>query len=580
VVKTALKPLLWENEKRETSKIRQARFSFFYPMPDLITSLRNHDLGHLQIVAELWGLELHSNELNSAAEELSASLLDPGLVHDYIDSLNPEARAALLALVTRQGRIPWAEFTRLYGEAREMGPGRRDREKPYLHPASAAEALFYRALLARTFFDTPKGPQEFAYIPDDLFAIIHHGEKQKGISVSSVNSVVDLKPLGRLATPAERAEESPADDRILDDATTLLAALRLGITAPDTKIPMQVTMDLLRAAGLINENMPQVEPVKAFLEAPRREALKILINAWRASGTFNELRLVPGLTFDGEWTNPAAATRMAMLGFLAAIPKDKWWSLPALIQDIKNTHPDFQRQAGDYDSWFIRRASDNGYLRGFTHWDEVDGALIRFFIAVILHSLGMVDIATAKPGGEVTAFRLSNPDLRKSKAEDSKMHISSQGLLTVPRLTPRAVRYQVARFCEWDTQKEDEYRYHVTPLSLQRAKEQGLKVEHLLPLLAKNSAGIPPALVKALKRWEVNGTEARVQNQLVLRVTKPEVLEQMRKSKAARFLGESLSPTAVIVKDGAQSKVLAALAELGLLAEDESTKNTKDHEGE
>jgi len=34
--------------------------------------------------------------------------------------------------------------------------------------ASPAEALFYRALLARAFFPTSDGLQEFAYIPDDL----------------------------------------------------------------------------------------------------------------------------------------------------------------------------------------------------------------------------------------------------------------------------------------------------------------------------------------------------------------------------------------------------------------------------
>lgn len=41
----------------------------------------------------------------------------------------------------------------------------------------------------------------------------------------------------------------------------------------------------------------------------------------------------------------------------------------------------------------------------------------------------------------------------------------------------------------------------------------------------------------------------------------------MRSSKAGRFLGELLSPTAVVVKEGAIQKVMTALAELGLLAE-------------
>ncbi|MGZ9224897.1 MAG: helicase-associated domain-containing protein, partial [Anaerolineales bacterium] len=152
-----------------------------------------------------------------------------------------------------------------------------------------------------------------------------------------------------------------------------------------------------------------------------------------------------------------------------------------------------------------------------------------------------------------------------------KVHVSSQGLLSVPRLVPRVVRYQVSRFCEWEEPKEDIYRYRISTRSLTRAKEQGLKVEHLLALLAKHSdAGIPPTLVKALKRWEVNRTEVRVQTQVILKVSKPEILEEMRRSKAAKFLGEVLSPTTVIVKSGAIQKVMEALTELGLLTEVEN----------
>ena len=58
-----------------------------------------------------------------------------------------------------------------------------------------------------------------------------------------------------------------------------------------------------------------------------------------------------------------------------------------------------------------------------------------------------------------------------------------------------------------------------------------------------------------------------METQVVLRVSRPEVLEEMRKSKAGKFLGEILSPTAVIVKSGAIQQVMDALAELGLFAE-------------
>ncbi len=162
-----------------------------------------------------------------------------------------------------------------------------------------------------------------------------------------------------------------------------------------------------------------------------------------------------------------------------------------------------------------------------------------------------------------------NVESLKLKAEDSKLHISSQGKVVIPRFAPRTVRYQVARFCEWNEEKTDEYKYKITSQSLTKAKEQGLKVEQLLALLAKHSdAGIPPVLVKALKRWEVNGTEARAETQIVLKVSRPEVLEELRKSKAARFLGEPLGPTTVTIKSGAIQKVMDAMTELGLLAED------------
>ena len=170
------------------------------------------------------------------------------------------------------------------------------------------------------------------------------------------------------------------------------------------------------------------------------------------------------------------------------------------------------------------------------------------------------------PAPELPALSLSKG--RKSGTFDSKIIVTSNGKITVPRNFSRTVRYQLSRFCEWDEMKGDEYPYRVTAESLRRAAEQGLKAEQLLAMLVKYTNGtVPPALVKALKRWDANGAEARVESLLVLRVSKPEIVEEMRRSKAGKYLGEVLSPTAVIVKSGAIQKVMAELAELGLLAE-------------
>jgi hypothetical protein len=533
-------------------------------MPDLFHSLLKQDIGHLRILAELWGLELKATEADGAREELTVSLLESDLLDEVIDSLSPEADSAIQELVNTGGRIPWPTFARKYGEIREAGAGKRDREKLYLQPTSATEILYYRGLLARAFFETKKGPQEFAYVPDDVLSHLNRQAREE----TEAEGGEDAEPLGRAASPGEKGEEIPADDSILDDATTLLAAQRLGIEPPGTRIPTNVLQGLLQAANLIKENVPQPEPVKAFLEASRADALAILQNAWLESDSFNELCLMPAIICEGEWKNQPQETREFLLNLLDAIPEGKWWSVSAFIRDIKQKYADFQRPAGDYDSWFIKRASDGQYLRGFSTWDQVDGALIRYFITNVLHWLAQVDLCIAEGAAEPTSFRVNSHLAQRSTVENKKLNVSSQGLISIPRLAPRVVRYQVSRFCEWEASKDEVYRYRLSTNSLARAKEQGLRVEHLLTLLSKHSeAGIPPSLLRALKRWEVNGTEARVQTQVILKVSKPEILEEMRRSRASKFLGEVLSPTTVIIKGGAVQKVMEALAELGLLTE-------------
>ena len=533
-------------------------------MPNLVQSLQSRDLGHLRIVAGLWGLELVSAETEAALKELTEGLLNRELAGEIVESLPAGARAALAELAAADGKMPWAVFARQFGEIREAGPGRRDREQVFLHPASAAETLFYRALLARAFFDTPRGALEFAYIPDDLKELIKHEGEQGNHEKPLESSPVEAP--GRLATPKERERLIPASDRLLDDATTFLAALRMGIEPPELQVPAGVVKEFLLAANILNGEAAQPEQVKSFLEMQRLQALHLLRQAWEKSGGFNELRQVPGLVCEGEWTNQPLATRSFLFHLLETLPEGKWWSLPAFIRGIQEQTPDFQRPAGDYDSWFIKRLSDGTYLRGFGSWDEVDGALIRYIITGPMFWLGVVELARPEEHESITAFRVNVQ--RGTSDEKGRLTVSSNGRISVPRLLPRAARYQMARFCEWDEAKADEYRYRVTTSSLQKARQQGLKAGQLLSLLAKYStSGIPPAFVKALKRWESNGTEARIEVQTILRVSRPEVLEELRNSKARRFLGEELGPVSVIVKPGAEPKVLAALAELGLLAE-------------
>ena len=193
-------------------------------MPDLTQSLEGNDLGYLQIVAELWGIEFRAAEFHQGLDKLVPQLLDPQLVADVVDSLPGTAKEAIEDVLNSDGRLTWALFTRRYGEVREMGPGRRDRALPYRDPLSPAEVLWYRAIIGRAFFDTPNGPEEFAFIPTDLIPLI------------LADKVTSDRTLGRAALPAEYAHQMPTSEQILADACTLLAALRIGLSEEEVRL--------------------------------------------------------------------------------------------------------------------------------------------------------------------------------------------------------------------------------------------------------------------------------------------------------------------------------------------------------
>jgi hypothetical protein len=545
-------------------------------MPDLEHALQGHDLGFLKIVAGGWGIDLNAPDAVTALPVVVQGILDHADFAEVVEALPQDAKNVLQALMEGEGRVLWATFVRKFGDLRRMGAARRDRERPDLKPSSAVEVLWYRGLVARAFLQISleENPQEYAYIPEDLLPLLPMLRSDAP------------PPLGRPASPNEAAYPILANDRILDHTCTLLAALRIKLEPeklahlPLGGIPVEALKGLLRAARLLDyDDIPHPERTRAFLEAPRGKTLAELGKGWIEDIYFNELRLLPGLVFEGDWENDPLRARRAILELVSQVPENRWWSLSAFVSAVQEQHPDFQRPAGDYDSWFIRQEGPGGgYLRGFTSWDTVDGALVRFLICGPMHWLGLVDLSSSEPDGEPTALRLSawaaalwhgSPPEGGLPKEDAPIKASGDGLLTVPRLAPRAVRYQVARFCHWEPEKEaGEYRYRVTPAGLERAKAQGLRPSQLLSLLRRYCEGtVPPHLAQALERWEISGTQARVEQVVILRVTSPEIIAALRKTRAARALGDALNDTTVLVRAGMEDLVLSALAETGYLAD-------------
>ena len=540
-------------------------------MPNLTESLQGRDLGHLMIITELWGIELEGQDNRGILNQLVSMLLGSSRVENMVASLTTAEKEVMVDLIRHSGRLPWAQFTRVYGEVREMGVARRDREHPHKQPVSVAEALWYRALIARAFFDTSTGPEEFAYIPDDLLEKIPLTDNER------------FSRMGRQAATVEYSQVYLANDHILDHTCTLLASMRIGITilgplsmqAGEELFPAILKSMLTSAGFLDRKGLPQPDLVRAFLEVSRPEALVQLVQSWRKSIQFNELRLLPGLSTEGNWENDPLNSRQIVLGFLKGIPVDTWWSLGSFLAAIKLHHPDFQRPAGDYDSWFIRDVQTGEYLRGYDNWDAVDGRLITFILTGPLFWLGVLDLGCPEGSKQVTAFRLSrwsrallkgNPPMGMPE-ENESIVVRSDARVSVKRLVPRRVRYQLARFCEWGKETPDEYQYQISSVSLSKAKKQGLKVSQLLTLLNRSAKAVPPSLVKALERWENVGSEARLEKMVILRVASAEVIQSLRNSRASRFLGEPLGPSTIAIKAGATQKVLWILAELGYLGE-------------
>ena len=537
-------------------------------MPNLRDRFHKHDLGFLKIVAGLWGIDLNAPDVRTGISKLSQTLLNPALVAEITEALPEETRQALDALILNHGWMTWSRFSRKFGRLREVGPGKRDREKPYLDPISPTESLWYLGIIGRDFLKKEGELQECAYIPDDLLPLM-----------PPVTPVSDPPP-GRAASPREIAHITLANDRILDHCCTLLAALRLEDPRRSPAVaswqpPITIVHAILDAMKLITSSeQPVPEDARPFLEMPRGEALRWLVQGWRTLNRFNELRLMPGLICEGAWQNDPLSARERILALMSEIPENAWWHLNSFVKAVYERDPDFQRPSGDFDTWLVRDANTGQSLTGIQHWDAVDGALIRFLITGPMHWLGLIDLASSEVGQPITAFRFSEwfTPLMLGKPidldqEDQPVESFSDGSLVASRLTPRLGRYQIARFCDWVEEREGKYTYQITPTSLANAANQGLKVSHLETLLRRYGTEPPPSLLEALKNWDKKGGQVRIEKSVILRVDTPQILQALRASPAGRFIDESLGPTAALVHSDAVTKVSATLARLGYLSD-------------
>lgn len=544
-------------------------------MPTLRQALQDLDRGQLAVIAELWGFPTSTAQ---HPDQLAEAILQPQTVEELVEGLSDPAREALCALQQQGGRLPLAELNRQFGPLREMGPGKRDREKPWRLPVSGLEELWYRGLIGRAFYDTSKGPEEFGFVPQELLPRLP-------------------QPPGPPEDPPELVPQwtRPAGSAAVDDATTLLAALRL-LPSKKSRLALhhqpalsshlfqpeslRLIQSILQETGLVDP--VSLEPVPArtrrFLEAPRGAALGQLLHGWAGAQGWNDLAQVERLRpSKARWPNEPLATRQTALAPILRLRPARWWSLAGFLDGLRRRQPGFLRPGGDLDSWYLQDTASGEFLSGVEAWDRVEAALLTYLLTGPLHWLGVADLGGEGRPDRAGAFRLTPavslllpsagvPEISEPRR---RARLSADGRLSVPREIARPLRYQVARFGRWIPLERQRgvFLYQLTPSSLRRGQEAGLLPRHVLAILREaTGAGVPRSVEKALQRWGDRGPEADLSSTMVLRVAHGSVLEELKAHPTtARYLGETLGPTRVEVRRNEWQALCSAALRRGIL---------------
>ncbi len=539
-------------------------------MPTLLTILYDQDLNFLESLEEFWGISARGKDARSKAEALALALDKSSLIRDHLASLPPSIEGALISLKSQGGKTPWTAWTRDFGPLRPMGPGKLKREKPGVFPISITEFLWYRGLIGRIFLKEDEGLTEFAFIPDEVAQELPDSlpETKPGLKLRSLEDIT--------------AAGITFGSRILDDLCTLLASLRRPdkerslLAGNPSSLHWQILENLAEAVGLISGQLPK-EIARNFLELPRTEALRWLVQSWMVTNEFDELKLHPDWRLEGTWQHDPRKTRLILLQLLAGLGTH-WFTMDEFIRQIRVHNPDFLRMGAEYDTWLVVSNRNNSLLRGVESWDVLEARFLVEFLSSIGFKLGLLELddesnpqnfrLTAAFGYLTGLFDAEAPGF---PVEKSPILVNPAGKLEMTQLTPHLARYQASRFGEVLRNGPERYEFQLTPQSLKIASKQGLKVSHLLRLLRKYGRQQPsPGLIQLLKRWEEKGRESWIDQPLVLHLPNTETLQALKNSPAGAALGEVLGPTAVVVKPGSERRVQTALARLGLLTDYET----------
>lgn len=582
-------------------------------MQNLYDTLKNLDAHLLTIIANRWDTDIDDKDVNKAAEQLSVAMLDPQHAAKEWERLQDNERGALQMLIAGLGhKMPMAQFARLYGDIRQMGEDKRKRDKPHLKPQGIAEVLYYRGFVHVMLADSKTGPQPFVFVPTDLATVLPTRQVGYDLSEGAPLDFPDDAMLGDdepmmsdVMLDGEPAAIQRPDTSIVDDLTTLLAYVQThqiildnGYLSETTRADifkqfigpvderrLSLMMFLAAELQLLNNQDGVLHTVRAnvktWLDASRTAQMERLITSWHATSYYNELWHVPTLILEyGKWENDPRLIRETLRELIQYMATDGWVSIDGIIDELKESEPDFQRPGGDYDSWYIRDAATKAYLKGFESWDAVEGAVLRFTIMQPMFWLALIDLGNTydEDMANANTFRLSafgrawigriawpeRPD------PQDPVRLDDQQQIVFPRANSRYDRFQLSRFASWVGADKDNYIYHITTASLQRATEQGIEAVHIQAFLQRTTGhAIPAELDKLLSMWQTGSASSVVlESLLVLQTDQPDTLTLLWETpELRRFLGRRLGPQAVAVRPDQAQALMEELQKRGFSAE-------------
>lgn len=567
-------------------------------MQTLAQTLAEYEIELLRVIANRWDVDL-PRDARRAAETLGKAMLNREKAAEIWARLSDEQRGALQTLLASpEHKMPAPLFKRLHGEVRPMGGDKLMREKPHLAPASLAEALYYLGLIAYG------GGQAFVYVPSDLAPLLP--AEKTGYDLS----VPPQRTEALIGVPEPQGIRT-ADTSLVDDLATFLAVCQLeevpfvAESIPDNwREEMQpffigaasaarvaLLVSLALDMGLValesvkdKPSLLKIVPAKAraWLDAPRPAQVRALAEGWQHSRRFNELFHTPTLKPErtGAWQNDPLAARQAICNYLEMVPPNDWWATDDLIEAIYEEEPDFMRPDGDYESWYIRDAHTNKYLRGFEHWHKVDGAVLRFTLNAPMHMLGLVDIADSAQFCRLTAYGRAligssdwppNPP-PNSPNEGKPIMIDSEGICRAMRATNRYERFQLARCTIWvgGVSSTEGYQYLITAEGIARARAQGIRVEQVITFLRRVSDNrVPIEVIRQMEAWAAAESQTVSLSQLwVLRLPSEALLDSLfNMPKVRRYFGARLGAQAVAVRPDQRQALVDTLRENNIQVE-------------